>query len=163
MKHDDIYNLSKRFSPPKVDLRKAQILDDYGDDSFAKMPVKHNSPDDVRREEFDYYGWVYPFVEAEDRTWYILINSLAAASLTEQSYAQYMCKDKKPCANFNPKDQSRTPIGTWGGRQSNQFESRRAFASFMDKELDKYLAWAKQLSYKINCLIFHFKFTILLA
>ena len=40
----------------KWGLRKAQILDDYGDDSFAKMSVNHNNPDDVKREEFDYYG-----------------------------------------------------------------------------------------------------------
>jgi len=92
------------------------------------------------------YYLEHPEHTEEDRIWYILITQLAAASLTEQSYAQYMCKDKQPCANFNPKDQSRTPIGTWGGRQATQFEARRAFASFMDQELDKYLAWAKQLS-----------------
>ena len=92
------------------------------------------------------YYLEHPEHAEEDRTWYILITNLAAATLTEQSYAQYMCKDKKPCANFNPKDQSRKPIGTWGGRRANQFESRRAFASFMDQELNKYLAWAKQLS-----------------
>lgn len=92
------------------------------------------------------YYLEHPEHKLEDQTWYILITRLAAASLTEQSYAQYMCKDKKPCPNYNPKDQSRTPIGTWGGMQANQFEARRAFASFMDKELDKYLAWAEQLN-----------------
>ena len=71
MEHQDIYKLSKRFSPPKIDLRKAQILDDYGDDAYAKMPVNHNSPEDVRREEFDYYVWVYPFVAPEDLLFYL--------------------------------------------------------------------------------------------
>jgi len=71
MNHQDIYNLSKRFSAPKVDLRKAQIMDDYGDDAYAKMLLNHSSPENVKREEFDYYGWVYPFVEPEDLLFYL--------------------------------------------------------------------------------------------
>ncbi len=71
MEHEDIYNLSNRFSPPKIDLRKAQVLDDYGDDTYAKKQVNHNKPDDVKREEFDYYGWVYPFMEPEDLLFYL--------------------------------------------------------------------------------------------
>ncbi|WP_428355849.1 hypothetical protein [Methyloprofundus sp.] len=71
MKYEDIYNLSMRFAPPKVDLRKAQIQDDYGDESFAKLTVDHKKPDDVKREEFDYYGWVYPFMEPEDLLFYL--------------------------------------------------------------------------------------------
>ena len=71
MEHEDIYNLSKKFSPFKIDLRKVQILDDYGDESYAKLVVNHKKPDDVKREEFDYYGWVYPFVELEDLLFYL--------------------------------------------------------------------------------------------
>jgi len=71
MKYEDIYNLSLRFSPPKIDLRKVQILDDYGDESFAKLVVNHKKPDDVKREEFDYYGWIYPFMEPEDLLFYL--------------------------------------------------------------------------------------------
>ncbi len=71
MNHKDIYNLSMKFAPPKIDLRKAQILDDYGDDSYATLIVNHNKPSDVKREEFEYYGWVYPFVEPEDLLFYI--------------------------------------------------------------------------------------------
>ena len=71
MKHEDIYNLSMRFAPPKVDLRKAQIQDDCGDESFAKLIVDHKKPDDVKRAEFDYYGWVYPFMEPEDLLFYL--------------------------------------------------------------------------------------------
>ena len=71
MKYEDIYNLSDKYAPPKVDLRKAQILDDYGDESYAKIIVNHNKPDDVKREELDYYGWVYPFMESEDLIFYL--------------------------------------------------------------------------------------------
>ena len=71
MKYKDIYNLSAKFAPPKVDLRKAKILDDYGDESHAKLIVNHKKPDDVKREEFDYYGWIYPFMEPEDLIFYL--------------------------------------------------------------------------------------------
>ena len=71
MEHEDIFNLSKKFSPPKVDIREAKILDDYGDDTYAKIPINHNNPDDVKDEELDYYGWVYPFVEPEDLLFYL--------------------------------------------------------------------------------------------
>jgi hypothetical protein len=54
--------LARKYAQPKVDLRQAQILDDYGDDSYAKMANNHDSPDKVKREEFDYYGWIYPFM-----------------------------------------------------------------------------------------------------
>jgi len=71
MTYKNIYILSEKFSPPKIDLRKAQILDDYGDDSHAKLIVSHKKPGDVKREEFDYYGWVYPFMEPEDLLFYL--------------------------------------------------------------------------------------------
>ena len=71
MNFEDIYNLSDKFAPPNVDLRKAQILDDYGDESYAQLIVNHKKPDDVNREEFDYYGWVYPFMEPEDLIFYL--------------------------------------------------------------------------------------------
>lgn len=71
MEHKDIYNLSMKFAPPKIDLRRAQILDDYGDESYAKLLVDHKKPDDVKREEFDYYGWIYPFMEPEDLLFYL--------------------------------------------------------------------------------------------
>lgn len=71
MEHKDIYNLSMKFAPPKVDLRKAQILDDFGDESYAKLVVNHKKPDDVKREEFDYYGWIYPFMEPNDLLFYL--------------------------------------------------------------------------------------------
>ncbi|MEL6815989.1 MAG: hypothetical protein AAFP03_14445 [Cyanobacteria bacterium J06598_3] len=70
MKYPEVYDLSCKFSPPKIDLRKAEILDSYGDDSYAKLPINHNQPENVKREEFDYYGWVYPFMEVEDLLFY---------------------------------------------------------------------------------------------
>ena len=71
MKNNDIYNLSLKYSPPKIDLRKAQAFDDYGDESYAKLIVNHKKPEDVKREEFDYYVWVYPFMEPEDLLFYL--------------------------------------------------------------------------------------------
>jgi len=71
MRYEDIYNLSRKYSPPKVDLRCAKILDDYGNNTYAKLTLNHSSPDKVKREEFDYYGWVYPFMEQEDLLFYL--------------------------------------------------------------------------------------------
>jgi len=71
MKYKDIYDLSMKFAPPKIDLRKAQILDDYGDETCAKLLIHHKKPNDVKRKEFDYYGWVYPFMEPNDLLFYL--------------------------------------------------------------------------------------------
>ena len=71
MEYNEIYNLSKDFGPPKINLRQGRILDDYGSESFAKMQVNHEKPDDVKLEELDYYGWVYPFIEPIDLIFYL--------------------------------------------------------------------------------------------
>ncbi|OUS17811.1 hypothetical protein A9Q88_02390 [Gammaproteobacteria bacterium 50_400_T64] len=80
-----------------------------------------------------------------DQHWYKLIAKLATDSLTDQSYTQYMCK--KPCSHGELQKRRRlsNTIGRWGGILADQFEARRAFTSFIDDELNKYLAWAKQL------------------
>ena len=31
----------------------------------------HLKPEDVTREDFDYYGWVYPFMDFEDLLYYL--------------------------------------------------------------------------------------------
>lgn len=66
MNHKDTCNLSIKFAPPKIDLRKAQIPDNNGDDSYAQLLVNHKKPDDARRQEFDYYEWIYSFMEPGD-------------------------------------------------------------------------------------------------
>ncbi|MDP5144507.1 hypothetical protein [Rheinheimera baltica] len=71
MKHELAYKISKRFSPPKTDLRKALILDDYGDESYALMEITHKLPEDPSIEEFNYYGWIYSFMAAEDLLFYL--------------------------------------------------------------------------------------------
>ncbi|PHS26409.1 MAG: hypothetical protein COA83_03390 [Methylophaga sp.] len=91
------------------------------------------------------YDSEHPEEAVEDRAWYSLITRLAAASLTDQAYQKYMCKDN-PCSSSDFTGKNNGSIGRWGGILANQFESRRAFAAFMDTELNKYLAWAKQLS-----------------
>ena len=55
----------------QVNLRTAMIMDDYGDESYAKMPVNHRFPEDVTKEELDYYGWIYPFMEPTDLLFYL--------------------------------------------------------------------------------------------
>ena len=49
MKFTEIYKLSNKFAPPSVDLRQGEIMDDYGDESYADLPVSHKLPDDVRK------------------------------------------------------------------------------------------------------------------
>ena len=71
MKHEDVYNLSNKYSPPKVDLRDAEIMDSYGDESHAERAIQHLKPEDATREDFDYYGWVYPFMNFEDLLFYL--------------------------------------------------------------------------------------------
>jgi len=71
MEYKEIYKLSEKYSPPKVDLRKAKIRDDYGDDRYSKLNIHHKKPSDVTRVEFDYYGWVYSFMEPEDLLFYL--------------------------------------------------------------------------------------------
>ena len=71
MMHEAIYKLSSDYSPPKVDLRQAQIADDYGDESFSQHKIEHKKPCDVKREDFDHYTWVYSFVEPTDLIFYL--------------------------------------------------------------------------------------------
>jgi len=66
-----VYALSERFGPPRVDLRQAQILDDYGDDQWATLHVSHRKPTDVTRKELDHYAWVYSFMEFKDLLFYL--------------------------------------------------------------------------------------------
>jgi len=79
----------------------------------------------------------------EDRQWYALITKLAAITLTDKAYAKYMCKTS-PCTKNDLKGKNQKFM-YWGGFRANQFAARRTFFSFIDDELDNYLAWAKQL------------------
>lgn len=71
MEYERVYELSKRYGPPKVDLREAEILDSYGSEAQAKVAVEHRVPEDVTREQLDYYGGVYAFVEETDLLFYL--------------------------------------------------------------------------------------------
>jgi len=70
MKYSDLYALAKQYSPPCVNLRQAKIRDDYGIKTYAKLPVLHELPQDVRRGELTYYAQVYPFLQASDLLFY---------------------------------------------------------------------------------------------
>jgi hypothetical protein len=71
MKHQNVYELSRRYGPPGVDLRQARIADDYGDEAHATMPICHKKPEDVTRDHLDYYGWIYPFLKPHDLLFYL--------------------------------------------------------------------------------------------
>jgi len=66
-----VHSLSEQYGPPKISLRDAEILDSYGDESYATRPISHNAPDDVSRKDLDFYGWVYAFMEFRDLLFYL--------------------------------------------------------------------------------------------
>lgn len=66
-----VYSLSKKYSPPNIDLRVAKIIDSYGDESYATRPISHSMPEDVSRDDLDFYGWVYPFMGIKDLLFYL--------------------------------------------------------------------------------------------
>ena len=66
-----IYEFSERWGPPKISLRDALILGDYGDDSYATRPIKHVKPSDVSRKDLDFYGWLYAFMGFHDLLFYL--------------------------------------------------------------------------------------------
>ena len=66
-----VYSLSKKYAPPGIDLRSAEIMDSYGDESNATRPIDHRVPEDVSREDLDFYGWVYAFMEFNDLLFYL--------------------------------------------------------------------------------------------
>ena len=80
----------------------------------------------------------------EDRKWYALISRLASTTMTDEAYEKYMCKEK-PCTAVDLKGKNKGFTQMWGGFGANQFAARRAFSSFVDTELDKYLSWAKTI------------------
>jgi hypothetical protein len=66
-----VYTFSESYGPPRIDLRRAKILDDYGDDQWSTLEVCHRYPKDVSRKELDHYAWVYPFMEFRDLLFYL--------------------------------------------------------------------------------------------
>jgi hypothetical protein len=74
--HPAVYVLSSKYGPPKVDLRDANILDDYGDESYSEYAVCHYDPLDVTRKDLDAYPHVYPFMGIKDLMFYLYPNAL---------------------------------------------------------------------------------------
>ncbi len=70
-RYPQVYSLSRRHGPPKINLRDAEILDSCGDESYATRPINHQVPEDVSREDLDFYGWVYAFMEFRDLIFYL--------------------------------------------------------------------------------------------
>lgn len=66
-----VYSFSERHGPPRIDLRMAQIRDDYGDDQWATLAVSHRYPNDVSRKELDHYARVYSFMGFRDLLFYL--------------------------------------------------------------------------------------------
>lgn len=71
MRHEDVYELSKRHSPPKIDLLGADTLYRYGRERQGSHPISHIVPEDVTREDFDHYPYVFAFMEFEDLLFYL--------------------------------------------------------------------------------------------
>ena len=65
------YNLSKRYSPPKIDLRQAEMLDSLGEDTYATRPIHHQVPEDVTKEDLDFYNFVFSYMELSDLLFYL--------------------------------------------------------------------------------------------
>lgn len=71
MNFDELLTFSSNWAPPKIDFRKAEILDSYGDDEFAKLIVNHKVPNDVTLPDFQYYSpSIYSFMNTEDVLFY---------------------------------------------------------------------------------------------
>lgn len=71
MEYQDIYRLSLEFGPPKIDLSQAEVIDGHGEGRLSELKVDHQKPNDVKRNELNYYGWVYPFIKATDLIFYL--------------------------------------------------------------------------------------------
>ena len=66
-----VYKLSRKNGPPRIDLRKAEIMDSYGFEGRATRPINHRTPNDVSRDDLDFYGWIYAFLGFEDLLFYL--------------------------------------------------------------------------------------------
>ena len=69
--HEKVYNLSRKYGPPKTDLRIAEIMDSWGSEEHAQLILDHKVPEDVKKEDFDYYTQVFVFMELEDLLFYL--------------------------------------------------------------------------------------------
>lgn len=110
MNHKAVYELSARYGPPKIDLRRAEILDSYGDESGAAWAINHDVPADVTREDFEHYGgWVWPFMKLESLLFYLYpVASLYAEALSFQQQSSFdtiefylMCLDGQLKAKYS--------------------------------------------------------------
>ena len=71
MNHHAVYELSKKNGPPRIDLRRAEIMDSYGFEGRATRAINHRTPKDVSRDDMDFYGWIYAFLGFEDLLFYL--------------------------------------------------------------------------------------------
>ncbi len=71
MQHASVYALSKKYAPPRINLRSAEIMDSYGDETFAAYPINHHAPEDVSKEDLDFYPRVFPFMQFTDLLFYL--------------------------------------------------------------------------------------------
>lgn len=69
--NQQVYFLSRRYSPPKISIRDADIVDANGDDTNATHPINHQLPEHVSKEDLDFYAWVYPFMGFRDLLFYL--------------------------------------------------------------------------------------------
>jgi hypothetical protein len=106
MQHPSVYELSKKYGPPTIDLRTARIRDDYGDESSATRPIKHRVPEDATKEDFDFYQDVFAFMEFADLLFY-----LYPIALEFERNAELNCIDSFMYSldQFVPRESSKLP------------------------------------------------------
>jgi hypothetical protein len=80
----------------------------------------------------DWFNGTLPY----EFSWFTMLTQLASSTMTVAARTKYFCPDVPVDCTHN------SPI--WGGRQADQFRKKRLFNEFIDTELDKYLAMAKQ-------------------
>lgn len=71
MNHPLVHDLSTKYGPPRIDLRTAWIMDSHGNASGATRAMHHRSPDDVSRDDLEFYGAVYAFMDFYDLLFYL--------------------------------------------------------------------------------------------
>lgn len=73
------------------------------------------------------------------------IEGMAAGMLTKERYKEYYCPSRENCSEGYRQRQGRI----WAGPQSNEFKKRAAYKKFVETEVPKLLAWAKDVNREV--------------
>lgn len=101
MHHPRVYELSTRHGPPKTDLRIGDIMDDWGDDARATRPINHQVPEDVSREDLDFYQHGFPYMSFTDMLFYLYPVALE----NEKETGEYWVDSLLGCIDYRLPDE----------------------------------------------------------